>query len=140
MLDAVHDGTVLFMSSIADLGVNGSKGGVWGSCGVDILLWCASGVLGLEVWRSGVLEYLRTYSVLLRFGGDGTLISSNAGVSRRTHQDTPGHARTRQATLGHTEAALLLARRHKGKGSVSESRKGGAQDRERGGGSEACED
>jgi hypothetical protein len=105
------------MSSIADLGVNGSEGGVWGSCGVDILLRYASGVLGLEVWRSGVLEYLRTYSVLLRFGGDGTLISSNAGVSRRTHQDTPGHARTRQVTLGHTEAALLLACRHKGKGS-----------------------
>jgi hypothetical protein len=58
--------------------------------------WCASGVLGLgvEVWRSGVLEYLRTYSVLLRFGGDGTLISSNAGVSRATHQDTPGLARS----------------------------------------------
>jgi len=29
---------LLFMSSIADLGgVDGSKGGVWGSCGVDIL-------------------------------------------------------------------------------------------------------
>jgi hypothetical protein len=54
--------------------------------------WVGSG--GLEVWRSGVLEYLRTYSVLLRFGGDGTLISSNAGVSRATHQDTPGLARS----------------------------------------------
>jgi hypothetical protein len=88
------------------------------------------------VWRSGVLEYLRTYSVLLRFGGDGTLISSNAGVSRRTHQDTPGHG---QVTLGHTEAALLLAHRHKGKGSCLRVARGGRPGLRKGG-SEACED
>ena len=82
--------------------------------------WCASGVLGLgvEVWRSGVLEYLRTYSVLLRFGGDGTLISSNAGVSRTTHQDTPGHPRTRRGRASIGPPA-------QGQGIVSESRKGG---------------
>jgi hypothetical protein len=129
------------MSSIADLGVNGSEGGVWGSCGVDILLRCASGVLGLEVWRSGVLEVWSTGVPPYLFGPSEVWRRRDAHFLEcgGEQKDTPGHARTRQATLGHTEAALLLARRHKGKGSVSESRKGGAQDRERGG-SEACED
>ncbi len=65
------------------------------------------GVGRLEYWSTW-----STYSVLLRFGGDGTLISGNAGVRNKLSD----------------QAALLLARLARAQRSVSESRKG----RERG--------
>jgi hypothetical protein len=42
-----------------------------------------SGVLENGVLENGVLEYWSTYSVLLTFGGDGTLISGKAGVRNK---------------------------------------------------------
>jgi hypothetical protein len=56
----------------------------------ECVVWC---------WPSGVLEYWSTYSVLLRFGGDGTLISGKAGVPNNFSE----------------QAALLLARQHERK-------------------------
>jgi hypothetical protein len=41
---------------------------------------CVWLLAGLEYWR---MEYWSTYSVLLTFGGDGTLISGKAGVRNK---------------------------------------------------------
>ena len=104
-----------------------------------VCVWSpGSGSGGLEVWSTGVPPYLfgpsevwrRRDAHFLECGGE--------------QNDAPGHARTRQVTLGRAETVLLLARRHKGKGSClrvarGAGEQGGTQDFERGG-SEACED
>lgn len=76
---------------------------------MEVCVWC---------WPSRVLEYWSTYSVLLRFGGDGTLISGNAGVRNKLSD----------------QAALLLARQHERREAclrVAGARKGGSNSWER---------